>query len=103
VVFQKYRKAWALPNEKNSGRPAFVLVLGKPWHIRVMGNLPKTWTGAALAREGPPRDICFGACTTGNLLKQAAPGNVSTRDRFIGAMSGSRNPERHDGTEHRVR
>jgi hypothetical protein len=37
--------------------------------------------------------FCLGACMTANLLKQAAPGNVSTRNRFIGALSGSRIPQ----------
>ena len=41
-------------------------------------------------------------------VKQAAPGNVSTHDRFIDASNvdasnGSRRPEQHDGTKHRVR
>jgi hypothetical protein len=40
---------------------------------------------------------------TANLLKQAAPGNVSTRDRFIGALSGSTILDRRDGTKQRVR
>jgi hypothetical protein len=38
---------------------------------------------------------------TTNLLKQAAPANVSTRDRLFG--SGSRIDKRHNGTKHRVR
>src|ERR1700751_1922246 len=37
-----------------------------------------------------PRDICLDACMTGNLLKQAAPGNVSTRVRFV-----ARRPDEH--------
>jgi hypothetical protein len=37
------------------------------------------WRGAALARNRRPRDICFDVRMAGNLLKQAAPGNVSTR------------------------
>ena len=40
-----------------------------------------------------PAIFCLGACMTANLLKQAAPGNVSTRNRFIGALSGSRIPQ----------
>ncbi len=34
------------------------------------------------------RDICRGACRTANLVKQAAPGNVSTWVKFIGASRG---------------
>jgi len=34
-----------------------------------------------------PRDICLGACLTANFVKQAAPGNVSTRVRFVGPLS----------------
>jgi len=40
---------------------------------------------------------------TRNLVKKAAPANVSTRDRSIGAFNGSRISERHDQTKHRVR
>jgi hypothetical protein len=39
---------------------------------------------------------------TANLLKQAAPANVSTRDRLIGALSGSRIPEQYLETKQRV-
>ena len=46
------------------------------------------WRGAALARNRRPRDICLDARMTGNLLKQAAPGNVSTRVRFVGTTPG---------------
>jgi hypothetical protein len=35
-----------------------------------------------------PRDICRGAWMTANLFEQAAPGNVSTRGRLVGALSG---------------
>jgi hypothetical protein len=35
-----------------------------------------------------PRDICLGAWLTANFVKQAAPGNVSTRVRFVGPFSG---------------
>ena len=34
-----------------------------------------------------PLYICHGAGTTGNLVKQAAPGNVSTRVRFFGPQA----------------
>jgi hypothetical protein len=45
----------------------------------------QAWRGAALARNRPPCDICFDVCMAGNRLKQAAPGNVSTRVGFVGA------------------
>ena len=34
-----------------------------------------------------PHGICLGACMTANLVKQAAPGNVSTRVRFVDAQA----------------
>ena len=46
------------------------------------------WRGAALVRNRRPRDICLDACMTGNLLKQAAPGNVSMRVRAVGTSRG---------------
>jgi hypothetical protein len=49
------------------------------------------------------RNICLGARMAANLVKQAAPAKVSTRDRFIGALNGSRVSERHAETKHRVR
>ena len=42
-----------------------------------------TWRGAALARRRQPRDIFLDVCMTGNLFKQAAPGNVLQRVRFV--------------------
>jgi hypothetical protein len=35
-----------------------------------------------------PGDIRLGVCITANLVKQAAPGNVSTRVRFVGTSRG---------------
>jgi hypothetical protein len=43
----------------------------------------REWRGAALERsQERPRGIWLGACMTANFVKQAAPANVSTRDRF---------------------
>jgi hypothetical protein len=72
------------------------------WHIRDMYSYEhyrqqrifRPWRGAALARERRPRDVCLEACMTGNLVKQAAPGNVSARVRFVCPLRGSK---RSDG------
>jgi hypothetical protein len=45
----------------------------------------QAWRRGALARNRRPRDICFEACMNGNLLKQAAPGNVSIQ-RGLGLL-----------------
>ena len=42
-------------------------------------QLPTVWRGAALDRTQETNDICLGVCMTVNLVKQAAPVNVSTR------------------------
>src|ERR1700751_3520888 len=47
------------------------------------GRGVQAWRGAALGRSWETRDICLGACMTANLFKQAAPGNVSTRAKFV--------------------
>ena len=47
-----------------------------------------TWMGAALDRAHRPRAISLGASMTANSVKQAAPGNVSTRVRSVGTLSG---------------
>ena len=36
-----------------------------------------------MARRKQPRDIFLDVCMTGNLFKQAAPGNVLQRVRFV--------------------
>jgi hypothetical protein len=54
------------------------------------------WRGAALARNRRPRDIWLEVCMTGNLLKRAAPGNVSTRVRFVGTSRGPTVSEHND-------
>ena|ERR1700756_5223086 len=38
------------------------------------------------------RDICLGACLTANFVKQAAPGLVSTRGRFMARCADERPP-----------
>src|ERR1700743_2214113 len=50
-----------------------------------------------LARNRGPADICLAAYMTGNLLKQPAPGNVSTRVRFFGTTPGRTIPGRNYG------
>ena len=57
----------------------------------------QAWRGAALARNRPPCDICFDVCMAGNRLKQAAPGNVSTRVGFVGTSHEWTIFERNDG------
>ena len=39
--------------------------------------------GSRFGTQQTPRDISFDAYMTGNLLKQAAPGNVSARVSFV--------------------
>jgi hypothetical protein len=65
-------------------------VIGDWWAVAgKMMNYPRrlskpTTRGAALdhARETPVIFV-LGACLTANLVKQAAPGNVSTRVTFV--------------------
>jgi hypothetical protein len=54
-----------------------------------MGDLAaKAWRGAALDRAHRTGHICLGVWMIANLVKQAAPANVSTDVRFIGTSRG---------------
>jgi hypothetical protein len=68
--------------------------------MRIDGS--QAWRGAALARNRRPRDICLDAWMIGNPIKQAAPGNVSTRVGFV-ARRADDNLRTERWAKHRVR
>jgi hypothetical protein len=59
--------------------------------------------GAALDRTQKPDVISLGACITTNLVKQAAPGNVSTRVRLYRYVTPIKNPGAVRWTKYHVR